>query len=62
MLHEGYTVAFDICLPISPFTHVLAELAMFAPSGAILLAAAAITRNSLSWTRSEAFAAEGPQE
>ena len=62
MLHEGYTVAFDICLPISPFTHVLAELAMFAPGGAILLAAAATTCNWLPRTRSEAFAAERPQE
>jgi hypothetical protein len=47
MLHEGYTVLFGLCLPIDPFTHVLAELAMFAPGGAILFAAAAHTRNWL---------------
>ena len=62
MLHEGYTVVFGHCLPIDPFTHVLAELAMFAPGGAILFAAAANTRNKLLGTRSKPLAAEGPQE
>ncbi len=47
MLHDCYNVVFGLCLPIDPFTHVLAELAMFAPGGAILFAAAANTRNWL---------------
>lgn len=62
MLHEAYTVLFGLCLPIDPFTHVLAELAMFAPGGAMLFAAAANTRNRHLRTRSESVAAEGPQE
>jgi hypothetical protein len=46
MLHEVYTVAFGLCLPIDPFTHVLAELAVFAPGGAILFA---VTSNARNW-------------
>ena len=61
MLHEGYTVVFNLCLPIDPFTHVLTELAMVAPSGAMLFAAAANTRNWLLQTSSKSFAAEGSQ-
>jgi hypothetical protein len=47
LLHEGYTVLFGLCLPIDPFTHVMAELAVFAPVGAAVLGMAANVRNRL---------------
>jgi hypothetical protein len=47
LLHEGYTVLVGHCLPIDPFTHVMAELAVFAPVGAAVLGMAATIRNRL---------------
>ena len=47
MLHEGYTVFSGLCLPIDPFTHVMAELAVFAPGSAAVLGIAANVRNWL---------------
>jgi hypothetical protein len=47
MVHEGYTVFSGHCLPIDPFTHVMAELAVFAPGSAAVLGIAANVRNWL---------------
>jgi hypothetical protein len=47
MVFEGYTVFSGHCLPIDPFTHVMAELAVCAPAGAAVLGIAATMRNRL---------------
>jgi len=38
MVHEICTVFFGRCLSSDPFTHVLMEMAMFGPAGAITFA------------------------
>jgi hypothetical protein len=45
MVHEVYTVIFGYCLSSDPFTHVLLEMAIFGPGGAILFGAIASVRN-----------------
>ena len=45
--HEVYTVLVGRCPDVDPFTHVMAELAAFAPGGAIAFALAAEARNWL---------------
>jgi hypothetical protein len=47
MGHEVHTVLIGHCLPIDSFTHVMAELAIFAPVGAAVLGIAANIRNWL---------------
>jgi hypothetical protein len=47
MVHEVYIVFFGQCLNSDPFTHVLAEMAIFGPGGAMAFAAAAHIRNRL---------------
>ena len=41
MMHEVYIVFFGHCLSSDPFTHILAEMAMFGSRGAVAFAAAA---------------------
>ena len=39
IMHEVYTVFYGFCPGVDPLTHILAEFAIFAPTGALLLAA-----------------------
>jgi hypothetical protein len=45
--HEVHTVFVGRCPSIDPFVHIVTELAMFAPGGAILFADLADIRNRL---------------
>jgi hypothetical protein len=47
MVHELYTGISGCCPEVDPFTHVLAELAIFAPGGAVMLGIAANVHNGL---------------
>jgi hypothetical protein len=49
MGHEVYTVFIGRCPSVDPFTYVMAELAVFAPAGAVLLGIAANMRTCLAW-------------
>jgi|ERR671913_2301872 hypothetical protein len=45
--HELYTGISGRCPEVEPFTHIMAELAVFAPGGAVTLSIAANIRNWL---------------
>jgi hypothetical protein len=47
MVHEVYTGISGHCPEVDPFTHVMAELAVFAPAGAVMLGVAANVRTWL---------------
>lgn len=47
VVHEAYVIASGDLHDVDPFVHVLAEMAIFIPAGAMLLAAVAKVRNRL---------------
>ncbi len=47
IVHELYTGISGRCPEVDPFTHVMAEMALFAPGGAVTLGCAANIRNWL---------------